>query len=247
MISTNDVSSSPFNNQQILRQQATPRSLATPSSNLYSPMRSNDIQLSPYPNRSISSVQTINSPMGTIPSAVPEIDSFIFNVLLNDSILNIHRDINFDSCVLCACNSNELSIHGIDSIIYLEKPHDNSKSTHSQMYPHQQQSLYQHAAQHHQQQTTAPINNSCSCGFSAVVNLRLGHSSGLFYEDEIEITGIKADIKYRQTMDQLSVNVLELIERKECLSSPFDYFNNQYSQKQNTQDTLELLKQPFHQ
>ncbi|CAM4949581.1 unnamed protein product [Rotaria socialis] len=247
VIPTNDVSSSPFNNQQILRQQATPRSLATPSSNLYSPMRSNDIQLSPYPNRSISSVQTINSPMGTIPSTVPEIDSFIFNVLLNDSILNIHRDINFDSCVLCACNSNELSIHGSDSIVYLEKPHDNSKLTHSQMYPHQQQSLYQHTAQHPQQQTTTSINNSCSCGFSAVVNLRLGHSSGLFYEDEIEITGIKADIKYRQTTDQLSVNVLELIERKECLSSPFDYFNNQYSPKQNTQDTLEILKQPFHQ
>lgn len=29
----------------------------------------------------------------------------------------------------------------------------------------------------------------CSCGFSAVVNRRLSHRSGLFYEDELEITG----------------------------------------------------------
>ncbi|CAF4708292.1 unnamed protein product, partial [Rotaria magnacalcarata] len=66
----------------------------------------------------------------------------------------------------------------------------------------------------------------CSCGFSAVVNLRLSYSSGLFYEDEIEITGIKADLKYRTSTDHLPVNLLELIERKECLPSPFDYFIN---------------------
>lgn len=29
----------------------------------------------------------------------------------------------------------------------------------------------------------------CSCGFSAVVNRRLAYGSGLFYEDEMEITG----------------------------------------------------------
>ncbi|CAF2638292.1 unnamed protein product [Rotaria sp. Silwood2] len=247
-IPINDISSSPFNNQHILRQQTTPRSMQTPIPNLYSPMRSNDIQGSPYFNRSVSSVQTINSPIGIIPSTIPEIDSFIFNILLNDSILNIYRDINFDSCVLCACNSNELSINGIDSIIYLEKPHDNIKSIHSHMYTHQQ-SPYQHSTiySQQQQQSMSSINNSCSCGFSAVVNLRLGCSSGLFYEDEIEITGIKADIKYRQTNDNLSINLLELIERKESLSSPFDYFNNQNLQKQNTQDILQILKQPFYQ
>ncbi|CAF4878968.1 unnamed protein product, partial [Rotaria sp. Silwood1] len=105
-IPINDISSSPFNNnQQILRQQTTSRSILTPIPNLYSPMRSNDLQSSPYPNRSTSSVQTINSPIvGIIPSIIPEIDSFIFNILLTDSILNIYCDINFDSCVLCACN-----------------------------------------------------------------------------------------------------------------------------------------------
>lgn len=31
----------------------------------------------------------------------------------------------------------------------------------------------------------------CSCGFSAVVNRRLAYRAGLFYEDEMEITGNK--------------------------------------------------------
>lgn len=33
----------------------------------------------------------------------------------------------------------------------------------------------------------------CTCGFSAVVNRRLSHRAGLFYEDELEITGIVDD------------------------------------------------------
>ena len=132
-------------------------------------------------------------------------------------------------------------------MIYLEKPHENMKPIHTQMYSHQQ-SPYQHTTMYPQQQPISSIHNSCSCGFSAVVNLRLGCSSGLFYEDEVEITGIKADIKYRQTNEHISINLLELIERKERLSSPFDYFNNnQNIQKQNTQDILQILKQPFYQ
>ncbi|CAF1506425.1 unnamed protein product, partial [Adineta steineri] len=246
----NDISSSPFNNQQIHRQQTTPHSMPTPTH--YSPMRSNDLQSSPYPpNRSIGSVQTINSPTGnlSLSTAIPEIDSLIFNVLLNDSILNFYRDINFDSCVLCACKSNDLSIHGIDSMIYLEKSREQNKAIHSQSYSHQPSPYQPHSTLYpQQQQTNSSMNNSCSCGFSAVINLRLSYLSGLFYEDESEITGIKADVKYRLTNDHLSVNLLELIERKECLSSPFDCFNNQnIIQKTNTQDILQLLKQPFYQ
>jgi mediator of RNA polymerase II transcription subunit 13 len=33
----------------------------------------------------------------------------------------------------------------------------------------------------------------CRCGFSSVVNRRLAHQTGLFYEDEMEITGIAKD------------------------------------------------------
>lgn len=222
----NDYSSSPFNVQQHIRQLPTPRSMPTPHQ---SPMRLNDIHSSPSLNhRSVGSVQTLNSPTISMHS---EIDSLVLNVLLNDSILNIYRDINFDSCVLCACTPNELSIHGADSIIYLEK----SKNSHSStIYDHQQTS----------------INNSCSCGFSAVVNLRLSSSAGLFYEDETEITGIKNDIKYRQIQEQLTVQLLEFIERKESSISPFDYLNsNRFirSSPPSPPQQQQQTKKPFHQ
>ncbi|XP_033748042.1 LOW QUALITY PROTEIN: mediator of RNA polymerase II transcription subunit 13-like [Pecten maximus] len=42
----------------------------------------------------------------------------------------------------------------------------------------------------------------CSCGFSAVVNRRVGHNAGLFYEDEVEITGIRDD-RYDQRKPSL--------------------------------------------
>jgi hypothetical protein len=300
-LTTYDYSSSPFNNQQIIRQQHTPRSTDirntsisisnVPTPTMYSPMnnnpsiRSNDLQSSPFPIRSVGSVQTINSPI-TYPQPPtinqPEVDSLLFNVLLNDSILNLFRDMNFDSCVLCACTPNELNIRGMDSTIYLEKPRDflkppttptsaggQNQTTHSpyhpHMYSHQQSSYHVHPhssmyaqqqQQHHQQQVIPSNNNNnnnlCSCGFSAVVNLRLSYLSGLFYEDEIEITGIKADLKYRTSNDHLPVNLLELIERKECLPSPFDYFINKNIQtplinRKNEQEISQILKQPAYQ
>lgn len=235
-IPSNDFSSSPFSNPQTIRQQLTPT--------IYSPMRSVDVQPSPYLTRSVGSVQPVNSPLGNPPSSIPDIDSLIFNVLLNDSILNLYRDINFDSCVLCACFSNELSIHGIDSMIYLEKFRESSKSTHSHHDPSYAHSSLYSQHHHHQQQA---MNTSCSCGFSAVVNLRLSYSSGLFYEDEIEITGMKTDVKYRQSTDPLSVHLLEFIERKESFPSPFDSLTRQTSSKKSTPNSLQILKQPFHQ
>lgn len=33
----------------------------------------------------------------------------------------------------------------------------------------------------------------CSCGFSAIANRKCGHNAGLFYEDELDITGIRDD------------------------------------------------------
>ena len=225
-----------------IRQQRTPRSLPTPT--LFSPARSNDWQPSPYPpNRSIGSIPTTVSPMVTLASHVPEVDSFIFNVLLDDSILNLHRDTNFDSCVLCACRQNELSIHGVDSTVYLDKPSSQARPVLQQAYSHQQ-SMYAES------QAMPSMNNACYCGFSAVVNLRLGCSAGLFYEDECEISGTKYEVKYRQSDEQLSVQLLELIERTECLPSPFDHLNKQTShraQKAHPADALEIWKRPFHQ
>ena len=39
---------------------------------------------------------------------------------------------------------------------------------------------------------------NCSCGYSAVANRRLAHQSGLFYEDETEVTSIAEDLYYRK-------------------------------------------------
>jgi type II secretory pathway pseudopilin PulG len=327
-LTTNDYSSSPFNNsmntsqqqqhqqqqqqqqqqqlhqqqQQIMRQQHTPRSVDprntsmsmnnVPTPTIYSPMNNNpsirsiDPQSSPFPIRSVGSVQAINSPTTsyshTNTLTQPEVDSLLFNVLLNDSILNLFRDMNFDSCVLCACTPNELNIRGTDSTIYLEKPRDPSKPSisstnnptqnqtapspyHSHMYPHQQSPyhMHPHTSMYNQGQaaSTASINhhhnpnqnnNSCSCGFSAVVNLRLSYLSGLFYEDEIEITGIKTDLKYRTSNDTLSVHLLDLIERKECLPSPFDSFLQKHTMttsttKKTEQDISNIVRQPVYQ
>lgn len=236
ILSSSEISSSsPFSNQHLLRQQPTPT--------IYSPMRSVDVQPSPYLTRSVGSVPTVNSPLAPLPPSIPEIDSLMLNVLLNDSILNLYRDINFDSCVLCACTSNELSIHGIDSLIYLEKSREQMKSNHLHGYSHEQS--YAHSTSLYSQQSQA-MTNSCSCGFSAVVNLRLSSSSGLFYEDEIEITGMKTEVKYRQLTDPLSVQLLEFIERKESFTSPFDSLHRQNFSKKSLPDSLQILKQPFH-
>lgn len=49
----------------------------------------------------------------------------------------------------------------------------------------------------------------CRCGFSAVINRRLAHQTGLFYEDEMEITGMTRDpssFKNRSLMAILNEN-----------------------------------------
>lgn len=41
--------------------------------------------------------------------------------------------------------------------------------------------------------SSGEASTRCVCGFSAIVNRRFGHNSGLFYEDEVDITGIRND------------------------------------------------------
>lgn len=52
----------------------------------------------------------------------------------------------------------------------------------------------------------------CTCGFSAVVNRRLSHRAGLFYEDELEITG-KVDDPGRNKQPTL-LNLIQSLCRK---------------------------------
>lgn len=90
--------------------------------------------------------------------------SVIANLILSDSMLNLFKDHNFESCTLCACNGN---IKGPDVGIYLPE----SLLPCGSDEPH----------------------FKCVCGFSAVSNRHRSYFAGLFYEDEIEITGVLYD------------------------------------------------------
>ena len=87
----------------------------------------------------------------------PEANSLFVNIALSDTMLNLFKDHNFDSCTICVCNMN---IEGSDVGLYLP---DNSNED----------------------------QYRCYCAFSAVANRRNGVNSGLFYEDEVAITGVR--------------------------------------------------------
>ncbi|CAJ0935826.1 unnamed protein product [Ranitomeya imitator] len=103
----------------------------------------------PSTTRPLSSVEPASS------HPAPEAHSLYVTLLLSDSVLNIFKDRNFDSCCICACN---LNIKGSDVGIYIPD------SSNEDQY-------------------------RCTCGFSAIVNRRLGYHSGLFIEDEMDIFG----------------------------------------------------------
>jgi mediator of RNA polymerase II transcription subunit 13 len=92
-----------------------------------------------------------------------EADSLLLCLVLSDTLLNLYRDHNFDSCTMCVC-SNECNIKGRDAALYLPEPSSEDGDV------------------------------NCMCGFSSVINRRLAHQSGLFYEDETEVTGITEDL-----------------------------------------------------
>lgn len=162
---------------------------------------------SSYLNKNLNSIEA-DTPG---PTRAPESNSLVVNILLADTALNIFRDHNFDSCSLCVCNAGPKvvgNIKGADAGVYL---------THSWSGG----ALYQDDDQ-----------IRCSCGFSAVVNRRLAHRAGLFYEDEMEITGIAEDPaekkktslvalacgagKPSEGLDVIPPSVLELL-REQCL------------------------------
>jgi len=92
---------------------------------------------------------------------LPEAGALYVGLALADSPLGIFRDINFDSCTMCVCN---LNIDGSDvgSVLPVRT---GSASMDEQL--------------------------RCTCAFSAVINRRHARLSGLFYEDEVEITGLR--------------------------------------------------------
>ncbi|XP_062340777.1 mediator of RNA polymerase II transcription subunit 13-like [Osmerus eperlanus] len=91
---------------------------------------------------------------------LPEAHSLYAALLLSDSVLNMFKDRNFDSCCICACNMN---VKGADVDVYIPD------STREDQY-------------------------RCMCGFSAIVNRRLAHGTGLFLEDELDIFGRGSEV-----------------------------------------------------
>ena len=124
-------------------QQRTPLSydLQSPASNASS-----------YLNKNLNSVDNQGTNM-----QLPEVSSLVVNVLLSDSLLNIFKDHNFDSCTICVCNSN---IKGSDFGQYIVDK-------------------------------SSELQYKCTCGFSAIMNRKLAPNSGLFYEDEVDVTGMR--------------------------------------------------------
>lgn len=140
-----DQSPATFHNMSAARTPRTPMSyeLQSPASNASS-----------YMNKNMNSVD--NHPTN---SQLPEVHGLVVNIFLSDSLLNLFKDTNFDSCPICVCNTN---IKGSDVGLYLP---DRTNET----------------------------QYSCICGFSAAVNRSYGFNSGLFYEDEVEITNLRDD------------------------------------------------------
>ncbi|CAD6241077.1 GSCOCG00009111001-RA-CDS [Cotesia congregata] len=135
---------------------------------------------SSYLNKNINSIDA-DTPG---PIRAPESNSLVVNILLGDTVLNIFRDHNFDSCSLCVCNYGQKvvgNIKGADAV-YLAGAWANSSA------------LFQDEEQ-----------LRCNCGFSAVVYRRLATQAGLFYEDELEIAGIAEDPSEKKKNSLLAV------------------------------------------
>ena len=113
------------------------------------------------------------------------LNSVCFNVNLSDTLLNVYRDINFDSCTLCVCNNN--NIYGLDHATYIlndilnasELNQFSSALKHS-AHKDEMSGEQKHASSQNLMQTTpnqsmlignsSATGNACTCGFSSLVN-----------------------------------------------------------------------------
>ena len=127
-------------------------------------------------------------PDGSIPPTMSEVEvsSILLNLVLSDSMMNLHKDHNFESCTVCVCNSN---IKGADAGVFLPDA----------LVPGIEEPQYK-----------------CTCGFSAVVNRSRSQFAGLFYEDEVDITGL-----YYDPMEGKAKTTLMLDAKRESSSCNF--------------------------
>lgn len=128
-----------------------------------------------------SSISSFTLPHQRLFNNLYEINSIQLNLLISDSALGMFQDHNFENCTLCVCN---MSIKGFgpDSIP-TQRPIDHNA-------PWTRQSLGSDSLI---QNSGNESTNECTCGFSAITNRHCSHLSGLFLEDELEITNVLYD------------------------------------------------------
>ncbi|XP_053203411.1 mediator of RNA polymerase II transcription subunit 13-like isoform X2 [Panonychus citri] len=133
---------------------------------------------------------------------IPDAHCILINLVLSDSMLNLFKDHNFESCTLCACNGN---IKGSDVGIYLPESLVPSESDEPQY--------------------------KCTCGFSAVSNRHRSYFAGLFYEDEFEITGVAYDPLERLEKkpvikSEISIKQEQNVDGKEMVNTSTNLYEN---------------------
>lgn len=102
-----------------------------------------------------------------------EINSIQLNLMISDSVLGMFKDHNFESCTLCVCN---MSIKGTQSDTILQKPEISNQ--------------WRSSIGNDICGSSSEFTNECTCGFSAITNRHCSHLSGLFLEDELELTNV---------------------------------------------------------
>uniref|UniRef100_A0A7N6AYH0 Mediator of RNA polymerase II transcription subunit 13 n=1 Tax=Anabas testudineus TaxID=64144 RepID=A0A7N6AYH0_ANATE len=138
----------------------TPRGINAASSGQGSVKQDGTELSSPISTPSTSLPLSSVEPLARPGPSLPEAHSLYAVLLLSDSVLNVFKDRNFDSCCICACNMN---VKGADVGVYIPD-------------------------------STCEDQYRCMCGFSAIVNRRLAHGTGLFLEDELDIYGRTSEV-----------------------------------------------------
>lgn len=110
-----------------------------------------------------------------------ETNGLLVNLILSDSMLNLFKDHNFDSCNICECTS---SILGSEIGLYLS----NSISTTSPCSRSGRTNTSTFGSHDLVGGSGFHFTRGCKCGFSAVMNQKYVVNGNLFYEDEIEVT-----------------------------------------------------------
>lgn len=129
---------------------------------------------------------------------VRETDALKMNIILSDSLLNIFKDHNFDSCNICECTT---SVMGAEIDIYLPSPEvpnpaiasptvatPNTLPPSALRTPMSGTPWGAFSADDLCSAIINPAPRPCTCGFSALVNRRLAVAGNLFFEDELEVS-----------------------------------------------------------